>query len=252
MMQPSSFLMFLIVLLYTTTATHAAHGNTPMTISNHNIQTHLQKWMHKQDEAIAQFGHISTWDTSQVTDLRNLFAFNELFNDDISQWDVSRVTNFSSMFWDATKFNPHSLNAWNMSSAETISCMFCGALKFNAEISQWDVSNVHDMFSFADGATSFNQDLSQWNVASVTNFREAFKNTPSYNQPKLCWNIDTAKTTLRVHGMFNDTEACLDNTCVTDEAILKDAGCSGAVVASQGLLGALVMGVVSSLLVVYW
>ena len=55
-------------------------------------------------------------DTSNITDMSNLFEFFSTFNCDISEWDVSNVTDMHSMF------------------------MRCKV--FNQDISSWDVSNV--------------------------------------------------------------------------------------------------------------
>ena len=59
-------------------------------------------WCADADAAAATYGHVSTWDVSNVTDLSNVFCglagycqpspgcYN--FNEDISSWDTSSVT----------------------------------------------------------------------------------------------------------------------------------------------------------------
>ena len=41
--------------------------------------------------AETKYGHISEWDVSSVTNMKELFSGNTTFNDDISNWDVSNV-----------------------------------------------------------------------------------------------------------------------------------------------------------------
>jgi hypothetical protein len=70
--------------------------------------------------AEVKYGHISKWNTSLVTNMKELFKMKRDFNDDISKWDVSSVTNMSWMFHRTP---------------------------FNGDISGWDVSSVTDMRS---------------------------------------------------------------------------------------------------------
>ena len=63
--------------------------------------------------ATATYGDISTWVTSEVTDMRELFSYygrycgsnSETFNGDIGKWDTSRVIRFYNLFYGASAFN---------------------------------------------------------------------------------------------------------------------------------------------------
>jgi surface protein len=61
---------------------------------------------------------ISTWDTSNVTDMNNMFGWAEAFNNNsnpnIGLWDTSRVTNMEYMFYNAYAFNQY-IGYWNVS-----------------------------------------------------------------------------------------------------------------------------------------
>jgi surface protein len=85
--------------------------------------------------AEARYGHILAWNTSQVTDMQQLFMDKHAFNDDISRWDTSNVT--------------------------TMYGMFCDAHAFNGDLSRWDTSNVTAMYGMFDNAHAFNGDLNR-------------------------------------------------------------------------------------------
>ena len=85
---------------------------------------------------------------------------------DISQWDVSSgVTNMTDMFALAESFN-QPLNNWDVSNVEYMGGMFKGAESFNQPLNKWDVSNVTDMYCMFQGAISFNQPLDTFHLLS--------------------------------------------------------------------------------------
>ena len=118
--------------------------------TNDDIHDVVNEWCDDPVAATVKYGHISKWNTSLVTDMKNLFKGKRGFNDDISKWNVSSVTIMYAMF---------------------------SHTPFNGDISGWNVSSVTDMgFMFSD--TPFNGDISGWNVSSVTNMRGMFDNCP--------------------------------------------------------------------------
>ena len=87
------------------------------------------------------YGHIGTWDTSQVTNMSQLFMGKQQFNDDISNWNVSSVTNMLQMFQTASAFNQN-INGWNVSIVTDMRYMFEYAKAFNQPLNLWNVVNV--------------------------------------------------------------------------------------------------------------
>ena len=74
--------------------------------------------------AIALYGEIGEWNTSNITDMSQLFADKRTFNEDIGNWDVSNVTNMNCMFYRASTFNQY-IGNWNTSKVETwVQCSF--------------------------------------------------------------------------------------------------------------------------------
>ena len=100
---------------------------------------------------------LSKLDTSEITDMSNLFKHSQ-FNGDISNWNTSDVTTMSGMFHFTTNFNKD-INSWDVSKVTNMSFMFTFAKAFNQDINNWNVSNVTDMHSIFAFAPSFNKPL---------------------------------------------------------------------------------------------
>ena len=147
-------------------------------LTNSDMATAVPMWFSNKSMAEQIYGLMSCWETSKVTDLRNLFCGkgcdNEYkmaarsFNHDISTWDTSRVTIMSQSFHDADAFN-RALSSWDTSSVTTMSRMFYLVKAFNQPLS-FDTSRVTDMNYMFAYASAFNQPLSfdTSNVASMT------------------------------------------------------------------------------------
>ena len=87
---------------------------TGYVMDDSSIRTAVAAWFDDRSGAEAAYGHISTWDTSGVTNMMWLFcgaswsACNTAaasFNEDIGAWDTSGVTTMYRMFWGASAFN---------------------------------------------------------------------------------------------------------------------------------------------------
>ena len=82
-------------------------------LTNENKSQAIKKYFNEQpfeDDINGRIDNLKTqfpigeWDTSRVTDMKNLFGYifssssRESFNENINNWDVSNVTNMSEMF----------------------------------------------------------------------------------------------------------------------------------------------------------
>ena len=76
-----------------------------MKFNNETLSAAVKEWLDDESKAEKKYGHISDWDTSEVTDMQYLFKDAESFNQPLEKWDVSQVTNMSQMFYKATSFN---------------------------------------------------------------------------------------------------------------------------------------------------
>ena len=94
------------------------------------LQSAVDLWCEKQNEALEKYGDINTWDVSKITDMSGLFKNKINFNSDISNWNVSNVVSMMEMFEYAESFN-QDISFWNVSNVTDMTCMFYGASSFD-------------------------------------------------------------------------------------------------------------------------
>ena len=133
-------------------------------------------------------------DTSEITDMSNLFEYNSYFNLDISVWDTSNVTDMSSMFNNASSFNQN-IRDWDVSNVTNMENMFQNAVAFNNggdTLRTWAsaVSNVTDMSGMFANADSFNADIENWYTPNVTDMEKMFYFNDAFNQDISDWTVD--------------------------------------------------------------
>ena len=61
-----------------------------MKFNNKTLKKGVQDWLINKNFALKEYGHISNWDTSKVTDMSELFYRARFFNEDLSSWDVGK------------------------------------------------------------------------------------------------------------------------------------------------------------------
>ncbi len=165
---------------------------------------------------------IDIWDTSQVTNMSNMFMFAgqyaTTFNLNLSRWKTSKVTDMKFMFYYAgeyaTTWNLRGIGGWDTSQVTDMSYMFSyaglSAPVWNiGDLNEWNTSRVTDMSRMFSGAgefaTTFNLNLSGWDTSKVTNMRFMFEligsNSTTFNLNLSGWN--TSQVT-EMGGMFND------------------------------------------------
>ncbi|KAH8058112.1 hypothetical protein JL721_9570 [Aureococcus anophagefferens] len=109
----------------------------------------------------AIYGHISSWDTSKVTDMSSMFFYADAFNQDLSGWDTSAVTDMSAMFNYASAFN-QDIGDWDTSKVTSMNYLFEEARAFNQDIGAWNTASVTSMSWTFSYALAFDQDISDW------------------------------------------------------------------------------------------
>ena len=86
----------------------------------------------------ALHGHINTWDVRSVTEMEEIFAQRNGFNQPL---DKCNVTTMSCMFRECHHFN-QSLDSWDVRNVTNMCEMFCLCFAFNQQLDTWNVNNV--------------------------------------------------------------------------------------------------------------
>eukprot|EP00949_MAST-11_sp_MAST-11-sp1_P005102 g5102.t1 len=102
----------------------------PFVAADDSIHEAVSSWLEDETRARQTYGDISVWDTSEVTDMSNLFCAHDecvnnkksaaaSFNGDLSKWNVAKVSTMFRMFMSAHKFNSD-VSKWNVSKVSTM------------------------------------------------------------------------------------------------------------------------------------
>lgn len=190
--------------------------------TDHDMKTAVQKWLKNETDATTLYGHITGWDTSRVTDMRDLFRGTDAatFNADISGWDTSKVTTMFNMFSGAHEFNQN-ISTWKTEKVTNMASMFAFTAKFNQDIGSWDTAKVTDMAYMFNNAKVFNQDISNWQMSKVTDIRGMFAYAHAFNGDVSKWDLSKVTNS---ENMFEEAKAF--NQIVSFGE--NDAGCKNA------------------------
>ena len=91
-------------------------------------------------------------DTSEITDMSNLFRDLTIRNIKIDEWDVSKVEDMNHMFIDQEEFNCD-ISGWDVSNVYDIDWMFCDCKKFKCDLSKWEPATTHIHWTVFEGCS---------------------------------------------------------------------------------------------------
>ena len=156
-------------------------------------KNHLRQLIKIGQELFGNDGNFNWIDTSEITDMSNLFYGNTKFNGHIELWNVSNVTDMSQLFfggaYDDNLFNGD-ISVWDVSNVKTMKAMFFHS-HFNGDISNWDVSNVYNMHAMFF-KSKFNGDISKWDVSNVKFMGGMFESS-EFNNDISNWDVSNVK-----------------------------------------------------------
>ena len=86
---------------------------------------------------VKEFVGLSNLDTSQVTDMENMFSSCGVKELDLSNWDTSKVTDMNNMFGGCRKLEKVNVKSFNTKNVKNMNYMFFGC----QELRKLDISN---------------------------------------------------------------------------------------------------------------
>jgi surface protein len=122
---------------------------------------------------VQQYGPLSRWDVSRVTNFSSLFDGKRnpnliaTFDEDVSAWNVGQATEMFRMFAKLSKFTGRGLEHWNVRKVTTFRSMFHETIKFVGNVSSWDVSNSVSFTRMFSDCHDFNADISHWDTRNA-------------------------------------------------------------------------------------
>jgi len=140
--------------------------NTKSNISNYakNIQSGIDYFTPTGESIPIPFNNIVT---TLVTDTSFMFTYSTStnfsdttlsFNQNISSWDVSNVTNMRGLFYNATSFN-QSIGSWDVSNVTNMSAMFSGdtlsTANYDATLIGWSSKTLKPNVAFSGGNSTY-------------------------------------------------------------------------------------------------
>lgn len=131
---------------------------------------------------------LDKWDTSQVTNMSQMFALGSGFDEsnpqylnltNIQNWNTSNVIDMSDMFGPGVS-GALDLSKWNMSKVKNISNMFGESNLTSINLSSLNLSNISNIDRFLP-TTLKTLDISNMNLTNVSDFSNIIS-TPKNNQ----------------------------------------------------------------------
>jgi len=126
---------------------------------------------------------ISSWDTSKVTNMAQIFKYAVIPEGfDVSNWNTSNNTNLGGLLYGVTVPSGFDINNWDTSKVTTLRTTFKQSeLPKGFDISNWDTSNITDMGNLFESARIPSElDINGWDMSNVTNTSYMFYNTIRY------------------------------------------------------------------------
>ena len=135
----------------------------------------------------AQYLDLTSFDTSNVTDMSQMFYYCGAQSLDLTSFDTSKVTNMGGMF-SSCYAQSIDLTSFDTSSVTNMSWMFWGCKAQSLDLSSFNTSKVRDMKAMFQFCKAQYIDLSSFNTSNAESIDAMFNDCKAQikvNDPKL-------------------------------------------------------------------
>ncbi|WP_161436375.1 BspA family leucine-rich repeat surface protein [Poritiphilus flavus] len=163
-------------------------------------------------------------DLSKATILDSMFAGCIMLEGTagFSSWDTSNVTSMYNMFYLAALFNGD-IGSWNTSSVTSMTTMFTSAKSFNQDLGAWDLRSLDRALSMLDNT---GLSVENWDATITGWYNQGFTNTPSIGADGLVYCKTGAMRKAMTFKFLDDSPESDKPTvaCKETELVLSPAG----------------------------
>ena len=118
---------------------------------------------------------LSSFDTSNVTNMTGMFISSSFKNLDLSKFNTSNVTDMTAMFAGTSNLTSLDLSSFDTSNVTNMEIMFSSSAIKELILSDFNTSNVVDMSSmFEDTSNLMSLDLNNFDTSKVTDMSYMF------------------------------------------------------------------------------
>ena len=144
---------------------------------------------------------LTFFDTKNIFDMSNMFAYTKLINIDLSTFNTINVKNMSQMFANCENLENVDISSFDTSKVEDMSYMFSGCKKIkNINLKNFNTKKVKNMkYMFADCENLKEIDLSSFDTSEVEDICSIFKN---------CINLENINTNKFKVNKLKDENMC--------------------------------------------
>ena len=146
---------------------------------------------------------LSNNDTSNITNMSNMFMGSSATSINLSDIDTSNVTNMSGMF-NRSQATTLDVNHFDTSKVTNMSGMFDNSKATTLDVSHFDTSKVTNMSGMFDNSKATTLDVSHFDTSKVTNMSDMFYNSKATTLDVS--HFDTSKVT-NMNSMFAESQA---------------------------------------------